>query len=1847
VLRSIRLEVLEERRLLSAAAIIAENALQGTSPNVWDVGFGSSNIEGFATQMSVNRGETIDFKIETDADDYRIDIYRSGYYGGLGARLITTIDPNVNLAHNQPNPIKNAATGMVDAGNWRVSAQWAVPDDATSGVYFANLVLEDGGDGASQIIFVVRDDGGQSDVVYKTSDTTWQAYNNWGGNNLYGGTHNSSTGRAYAVSYNRPMNYDIRSYNLVSFYWGTEYPMVRFMEKNGYDVSYIASTDLNQRSELLLTHEIFVTSGHDEYWSATERSAVEAARDAGVSLSFFGGNDIFWKTYWETSSFDATIPDRTLVSYKSTHDNENVDSVNPDIWTGTWRDPRFSPPADGGLPENALMGTMFMVNSDGASHPITVPGTMAGLRFWRNTSIANLSANQMATLTDRVLGEEWDEDVDNGFRPAGLIHLSSTTVDTTAYLQDQGSNYADGTSTHTLTMYRAASGALVFSAGSQQFVWGLDATHDGNSTTADPRMQQAIVNLFADMGAQAGSLMPGLVPATMSSDNVRPTSAITVPSSGAILQIGIPITITGTAQDGGGGVVAGVEVSVDGGLTWHPATGRSNWTYSWTPRTSGSVTIKSRAIDDSGNIEQPSAGVIVNPPPTANGIYSLWNDATVPAIVDSGDDEAVELGIKFTSDTNGTITGLRFYKSAANTGTHTGNLWTANGQLLASAAFTNETASGWQQVNFSTPVAVTAGTSYVASYHTNSGHYSVTRSYFASFGADSGPLHALNNAASGGNGVYLYGPGGFPASSFESSNYWIDVVLSVTPPVDATAPTVTAFNPASGSANVATNAAATVTFSEALNASTVNTGTVFLRNAGGAIVPTTVAYNAANRTATLTPANSLDISTSYTIVVKGGSAGVKDLAGNALAADATASFTTIADAGPPDPGPLPQPSSSSLWNGSTTPSVVDSGDTDALELGVRFTADTNGTITGIRFYKSAANTGTHTGSLWTSGGQLLATATFTGETASGWQQVNFASPVAITAGTTYVASYYLPVGRYSVNRSYFNSAFTSGALHVPVNGGVYRYGSTSAFPSSSYEGSNYWIDVVLSVNQAADATPPTITAFNPAGGSSNVPTSATATVTFSEALDPATVNGSSVQLRNAASGAAIASTLSYAAGGTVVTLSPTSPLSQSTNYLIVVQGGASGVKDSAGNALASTATSSFATAAPSDTTAPTVTAFNPAFGSANVAISATMAVTFSEALNASTVNASTVFVRNASNVVVAASVAYNSSTNTATITPTGDLANSTTYTIVAKGGAAGVKDLAGNALAADATSSFTTVAVVTPPVPGPTTSSLWPTSTTPGTVDSGDTDSLELGVRFTSDTNGTITGIRFYKSAANTGTHTGSLWTSGGQLLATARFTNETASGWQTVNFSSPVAIAAGTTYVASYHTTSGHYSFNRTYFNSQFTSGALHVPANGGVYRYGATSGFPSSSYQGSNYWVDVLLSTAAAVDTTPPTVTAFNPAGGSANVATTTTATVTFSEALNASTVTTSTVFLRNSAGAVVPTTVVYNAANRTATLTPTSTLANSTTFTMVVKGGSAGVKDAAGNALAVDATSSFTTAVADNTAPTVTGINPAGGSANVATTTTATVTFSEALNASTVTTSTVFLRNAAGAVVPTTVAYNAANRTATLTPTSTLANSTTYTMVVKGGSAGVKDAAGNALAADVTSSFTTGAPVVNPPSSLWATSTTPGTVDSGDTDAVELGVRFSATTDGYITGIRFYKSAANTGPHTASLWTAGGQLLAMATFVNETPSGWQEVQFATPVAITAGTTYVASYHTTVGRYSYNRSYFSSQLASGYLRVPVNGGVYQYGTSSAFPSSSYQGSNYWVDVLFVPQGN
>jgi WD40 repeat protein len=1144
--------------------IVAENCKPGNPSTEWDVvGAGDLSIQGFATDISVNRGQTVEFKIKTDATNYRLDIYRMGYYGGSGARKVDTVQPSAILPQSQPTCLSDSTTGLIDCGNWAVSAAWSVPADATSGIYFARLVRTDTG-GASHIVFIVRDDTGNSNMLFKTSDTTWQAYNDYGGNSLYVG---SPAGRAYKVSYNRPFNTRGNKYSR-AWLFGAEYPMVRWMEANGYDISYFTSVDADFRGSELLEHRVILSVGHDEYWSGAERANVEAARNAGVNLAFFSANEVFWKTRWEPSIDGSGNANRTLVSYKETHANAKIDPL-PNVWTGTWRDPRFSPPADGGRPENQLTGTIYTVNCCQNALSITVPEAYSKIRFWRDTSIATMAPGGVAILPRGVLGYEWDEPLYNGFQPAGLAKMSSTkvTLGGSAYLFDYGSTYVPGTATHSLTLYRHSSGALVFGSGTIRWSWGLDGNHDFDSampsasTTPDVRMQQATINLFADMGVQPGSLQTGLVAASQSTDTTSPVSSVTSPVAGSTIQIApTPITITGTAADTGGGVVANVEVSDNGGTTWYPATGGKNWSYVWTPNVAGSATIKSRAVDDSGNVESPGAGINVTVNPCTSNC-TLWPSTATPGRAAATNDPlSINVGVKFKSDVSGVITGIRFYKGTTNTGTHVGALWSSTGTKLAEVTFINETASGWQQANFATPVAIAANTVYVASYLAPNGNYAYDYDYFTTKGIDTLPLHAIaSNSANGPNGVELYSTSlAFPNTVYRSINYWVDVVFSAgggpapgptltSIAVTPTSPTITvgATQPFAATGTYSDSSTQNLTNQVAWTSANTSVATISASGlaTGVSVGSTTIsaALSGVTGSATLTvqsaPAPALAITTSSplangtvgtaysaTLAASGGTTPYTwSITAGSLPAGLTLQASTGVINGTPTTAGTYNftvqvsdsltgtsskglsitvngsgtscASNCTLWPSTATPSrAAATTDPNSINVGVKFKSDVSGVITGIRFYKGTTNTGTHVGALWTSTGTKLAEVTFINETASGWQQANFATPVAIAANTVYVASYLAPNGNYAFNYDYFT---TKGIDTLPLHAiasnsadgpnGVYSYNVNLVAPSSTYRSINYWVDVVFSAG-GGPAPGPTLTSI------AVTPTSPTITV---------------------------------------------------------------------------------------------------------------------------------------------------------------------------------------------------------------------------------------------------------------------------------------------------------------------------------------------------------------------------------------------------------------------------------------------------------------------------------------------------------------------------------------------------------------------------------------------------------------------------------------------------------------------------------------------------------------------------------------------------------------------------------
>jgi len=290
----------------------------------------------------------------------------------------------------------------------------------------------------------------------------------------------------------------------------------------------------------------------------------------------------------------------------------------------------------------------------------------------------------------------------------------------------------------------------------------------------------------------------------------------------------------------------------------------------------------------------------------------------------------------------------------------------------------------------------------------------------------------------GGNGVYKYGASGFPTETWNGNGYSVDVVFRLNGTGDTTPPAVTLFTvPAEADSLTVPITAFTATDDVAVTGYLVNES------------PAAPAATAGGWSATP--------QTSYTFATAGSKmlyAWAKDASGNvSTSADASVTVT------------LTEPVSYSIWNSDWVPSQAAVNDGEPIEVGVKFQADDNGNITALRFYKGAANTGTHVGHLWTGTGTLLATATFTGETASGWQEVQLAVPVAIQAGTTYVASYHSSSGYFALNEGYFTTEVYNPPLRALASGtdggnGVYKYGE-SGFPTETWNANGYSIDVVF------------------------------------------------------------------------------------------------------------------------------------------------------------------------------------------------------------------------------------------------------------------------------------------------------------------------------------------------------------------------------------------------------------------------------------------------------------------------------------------------------------------------------------------------------------------------------------------------------------------------------------------------------------------------------------------------------------------------------------------------------------------------------------------------------------------
>jgi hypothetical protein len=275
-----------------------------------------STIEGYCSRQSVSAGETIDFMVSTNPPArYTLEVFRSGYYGGRGARLMTTLGPL--RGSTQADPV--ATQRRLVECRWEPSASLKIPADWPSGVYLGRLTTlpekPDQPYWQSYVVFIVRDDR-PADILFQCSDNTWQAYNRWPGTfSLYDDGTPSMTSRPDVdVSFDRPYSKYRQIYDnpqsIGSGEWLCwEFPLAYWLEQHGYDVTYCSQSDMLAPSRGR-TCKTFLSVGHDEYWDERSYHAVSAMRDAGVNVLFLSGNSVCWVSPFSANA--SGIPNRRI-----------------------------------------------------------------------------------------------------------------------------------------------------------------------------------------------------------------------------------------------------------------------------------------------------------------------------------------------------------------------------------------------------------------------------------------------------------------------------------------------------------------------------------------------------------------------------------------------------------------------------------------------------------------------------------------------------------------------------------------------------------------------------------------------------------------------------------------------------------------------------------------------------------------------------------------------------------------------------------------------------------------------------------------------------------------------------------------------------------------------------------------------------------------------------------------------------------------------------------------------------------------------------------------------------------------------------------------------------------------------------------------------------------------------------------------------------------------------------------------------------------------------------------------------------------------------------------------------
>ena len=632
----------------NANAVVNENNCMGAGSSGWQVQNYSADLGGFPTVTSVNVGQSVPLKIGTDlasAQTINLTVYRIGWYGGAGGRLVYTQN---GVAVNNSftcNPM-DATTGELSCSNWNVTT--TIPSSAlpVSGIYEAVLTDKAQPSIQNSIEFTVRDDSRASKMLVVMPMATYYAYNTWGCKSLYfdkcGGANTvSGSDRAVAVSFDRPLDIDQAGWH------NEDLELVQWLEQQGYDASYTDDVQTDIDGSTLLHHKIDIVSGHSEYWSYASFNNLLAARDAGVSIASFSGNTAYWQTRYADNH-------RTLICYKTVQGPGTPNdpaSLGPDGVAGTADDlPQFAtttrrdPGAPAGTPgappggriginqpENTLFGNMYVGDNDTHGYALHIPagdtnGQYAANRIWRNTGISSTAGGTISTNGGwDVVGWEWDQ-IPNAAsplystfaakEPLGVKQLSLTDVTDNvndSYIQDAGNVRATTPppgqpSNASAVEYRMPSGSVVFAAGTILWFNGVDI--DG-----DFRLAQTTYNLFSDMGVQPGTPTNIVVdPGTY-----KPPPWATFTISPSPVHYGSTVTFNASSSFvTSGATLRDYQWDFTGNGTWTDVGASATTTHVYP--TQGTYTVRMKVTDSNGNTDIESGALTVtgDPPPKAS-----------------------------------------------------------------------------------------------------------------------------------------------------------------------------------------------------------------------------------------------------------------------------------------------------------------------------------------------------------------------------------------------------------------------------------------------------------------------------------------------------------------------------------------------------------------------------------------------------------------------------------------------------------------------------------------------------------------------------------------------------------------------------------------------------------------------------------------------------------------------------------------------------------------------------------------------------------------------------------------------------------------------------------------------------------------------------------------------------------------------------------------------------------------------------------------------------------------------------------------------------------------------------